>query len=122
MDCDSTNISFSSSKKNAYAFDVSSIDMRNEIIESINEKIEAYTEEINKLAAQISIAQDELQTLMNDEAISLEAIVAYKQDIFSAPDAEAKIKEIDIETENLKNQLKISTGTIQLKKNNSLPY
>lgn len=120
MDCDSTNISYSSSKKNAYAFDVSSIDMRNEIIASINEKIEAYTEEINKLASQISSAQDELQTLMNDEAISLEAIVAYKQDIFSASDAEAKIKEIDLETETLKNQLKISTGTTESKKEQQL--
>lgn len=120
MDCDSTNISYSSSKKNAYAFDVSSIDMRNEIIASINEKIEAYTEEINKLASQISSAQDELQTLMNDEAISLEAIVAYKQDIFSASDAETKIKEIDLETETLKNQLKISTGTKQSKKEQQL--
>lgn len=120
MDCDSTNISYSSSKKNAYAFDVSSIDMRNEIIASINEKIEAYTEEINKLASQISSAQDELQTLMNDEAISLEAIVAYKQDIFSASDAEAKIKEIDLETETLKNQLKISSGTTQSKKEQQL--
>lgn len=120
MDCDSTNISYSSSKKNAYAFDVSSIDMRNEIISSINEKIEAYTEEIDKLASQISSAQDELQTLMNDEAISLEAIVAYKQDIFSASDAETKIKEIDLETENLKNQLKISTGTTQSKKEQQL--
>lgn len=120
MDCNSTNISFSSSKKNAYAFDVSSVDMRNEIIASINEKIEAYTEEINKLASQINTAQDELQTLMNDEAISLEAIVAYKQDIFSASDAEVKIKEIDLETENLKNQLKISAGTTQSKKEQQL--
>lgn len=65
-------------------------------------------------------AQDELQTLMNDEAISLEAIVAYKQDIFSASDAEVKIKEIDLETENLKNQLKISAGTTQSKKEQQL--
>lgn len=76
--------------------------MRNEIIASINEKIEAYNEEINKLASQISSAQDELQALMNDESISLESIVAYKQDVFNASDAEAKIKEIDLETESLK--------------------
>lgn len=120
MDCNSTNISFSSSKKHAYAFDVSSVDMRNESIASINEKIEAYTEEINKLASQINTAQDELQMLMNDEAISLEAIVAYKQDIFSTSDAEVKIKEIDLETENLKNQLKISAGTTQSKKDQQL--
>lgn len=116
MDCDSTNISFSSSKKNAYAFDVSSIDMRNEIIASINEKIESYTEEIHKLSAQISAAQDEMHALMEDETISLEAIVAYKQDIFSASDAEAKIKNIEAEIEELKNRLKINTGTTQSKK------
>ena len=120
MDCNSTNIFFSSSKKNAYAFDVSSIDMRNEIIASINEKIEAYNEEINKLVSQISSAQDELQALMNDESISLESIVAYKQDVFNASDAEAKIKEIDLETESLKNQLKISAGTTQSKKEQQL--
>lgn len=74
------------------------------------------------MASQISTAQDELQTLMNDEDISLEAIVAYKQDIFSASEAEAKIKEIDLETENLKNQLKISAGTTQSKKNSNLLY
>lgn len=122
MDCDSTNISFSSSKKNAYSFDVSSIEMRNEIITSINEKIEAYSEEIDKLASQISIAQDEMQELMNDETISLEAIVAYKQDIFSASDAETKIKEIDEETEKLKNQLKINTGSTQSKKEMQIAF
>mgnify|MGYP001046276294 CR=1 FL=1 len=36
MDCDSTNISFSSSKQGGYAFDVSSVEMRNEIPESVN--------------------------------------------------------------------------------------
>lgn len=116
MDCDSTNISFSASKKNGYTFDVSSIDMRNEIIFSINEKIEAYSEEINKLISQISSAQDDLQMLMDDETISLESIVAYKQDIFSASDAEIKIKDIDTEIETLKNKLVISTGNSQSKK------
>mgnify|MGYP004696789071 FL=1 len=120
MDCNSTNISYSSSKKNAYSFDVSSIDMRNEIIASINDKIESYTEEISRLTSQISAAQDELQVLMRDDAISLEAIVAYKQDIFSASDAETKIREIDLETESLKNQLQTSAGTTQSKKEQQL--
>lgn len=120
MDCNSTNISFSTSKKDAYAFDVSSVEMRNEIITSINEKIEAYTEEIDKLASQIANAQDELQELMKDETVSLETIVAYKQDVFSATDAEAKIKDIDLETETLKNRLKASTGTTQSKKEQQL--
>lgn len=74
------------------------------------------------LASQISAAQDEMQELMNDEAISLEAIVAYKQDVFSASDAETKIKEIDAETENLKNQLKVNTGSTQSKKEQQLAF
>ena len=116
MDCDSTNIFFSASKKNAYAFDVSSVDMRNEIIASINDKIEAYVEEMNNIAAQISSTQDDLHALMADDEISLEAIVAFKQDVFNASDAEKKIKEIDDEVEELKNQLILSTGNSHSKK------
>lgn len=37
--------------------------------------------------------------------MSLESIVAYKKDIFSASDAEARIKEIDMEVATLKSQL-----------------
>ena len=42
MDCNSTNISFSTgeSVQTSYSFDVSTVEMRNEIIHSISEKIE----------------------------------------------------------------------------------
>ena len=44
MDCNSTNISFSTGEimKSSYAFDVSTVEMRNEIINSISEKISAW--------------------------------------------------------------------------------
>lgn len=89
MDCNSTNImlSFGSSEKRSYAFDVSSIEMREEIINSISEKIDAYEEEINILSAKINTEQENLQSLMKDDKVSLESIVAYKRDIFSASDA-----------------------------------
>lgn len=116
MDCDSTNISFSSSNKNAYSFDVSSSDMRKEIIESIKEKIDSYNEEMDMLSSQISSVQDQLHMLMDDEAISLESIVAYKEDIFSAIDAENRLNEIDSQIELLKNQLRVSKNTTQSKK------
>ena len=116
MDCNSTNISFSSAKRNAYAFDVSSADMRGEIISSINEKVDSYSEEIERLSAQIGNAQEEIKRIMGDESISLEAIVAYKQDIFCASDAEAKIKTIDAEMSNLENLLKLNKETTRSKK------
>lgn len=116
MDCNSTNISFSASKNNSYSFDVSSVEMRNEIISSISEKIEAYGEEVSRLAHQINSAQEELNSLMREEEISLEAIVAYKQDFLNAEEAEAKIEEIDLEIETLKNKLIISTNYTESKK------
>lgn len=116
MDCNSTNIAFSASRQNAFAFDVSSVEMRNEIIASINEKIEAYTEEIDSISAQITTAQNDLQSIMQDDSITIEALVAYKQEIFSATDAENRIKEINTEIEDLNNRLIASNGTTQSNK------
>ena len=105
LDCESTNISFSAAKKSSYAFDVSTIEMRNEIITSINEKIASYSEEIEKIAVQINKEQDLLQELMKDDGVSIESILAYKSEIFDAEDAEIRIKEIDVQLEELKNSL-----------------
>lgn len=116
MDCGSTNIAFSSSQRNGYSFDVSSVDMRNEIIASIEEKIEIYNEEIEKYTVLISTSQDELHTLMSDESITLESIVAYKEDVFNASDAENKICEIDDEIATLSSQLQMNASTSQSKK------
>ena len=116
MDCNSTNISYSSSKKNGYTFDVSSVEMRNEILRSINEKIDAYNEEIQKYAALIAEAQDELHNLMSEESITLESIVAYKEEIFSATDAEGRIRQIDAQIDELNSRLLASTNASQAKK------
>lgn len=107
MDCNSTNImlSFGSSEKRSYAFDVSSIEMREEIINSISDKIDAYEEEINILSAKINTEQENLQSLMKDDKVSLESIVAYKRDIFSASDAENIIKKINDDTADLESKL-----------------
>ena len=110
MDCNSTNISFSTGEitQTSYSFDVSTVEMRNQIISSISEKILAYNEEIERLSAEIVIEQEQLQSLMNDESVTLESIVAYKKDVFSASDAETRIKEIEIELATLKSQMMAS--------------
>lgn len=106
MDCNSTNISFSTNNhKPSYSFDVSTVEMRNEIIASINEKISSYSEEIEKLSADIAVKQNRMQELMEDETISLESIVAYKQEVFSASDAEKRISEIEDNLSILRTQL-----------------
>ena len=115
MDCNSTNISFSTGEimQKSYSFDVSTAEMRNEIIYSISEKITAYTEEIESLSAEICTEQERLQSLMDDEAVSLESIVVYKQEIFSASEAEIRIKKIESEIAILKSQLIASENSSQ---------
>lgn len=110
MDCNSTNISFTTGGdiKSSYTFDVSTVEMRNEIISSINEKISSYAEEIERLTEHICEEQSRLQDLMTDESISLESIVVYKQDVLSASDAESQIKEIDKEISLIKTQITAS--------------
>lgn len=105
MDCNSTNISFSTDKKSSHVFDVSSVEMRSQIISSIQQKISAYDEEIERLTVLINLEQERLQEVLKDDDVSLESIVAYKKDIFSAQDAEARIKEIDEEIIELQNKL-----------------
>lgn len=101
MECNSTNISFSTAKKSSYTFDVSTVAMRNVIIASISEKISSYDEEIEKITSLIGKEQGYLQNLMSEDNISLESIVAYKNQIFDSSDAEFKIKEIDSQLETL---------------------
>lgn len=49
--------------KTSYSFDVSTVEMRKEIIESISEKISAYSEEIERITNEISKEQGKLQDL-----------------------------------------------------------
>lgn len=113
MDCNSTNIAFSSKRKGGYTFDVSTIDMRKEIIASILEKIDANTEEIERINEQISKEQELLQELMKEDNITLESIVEYKKEIFNANDAELKIIELNAKLEELMSQLVISKTSKQ---------
>lgn len=54
-----------------------------------------------------------MQSLMEDENVSLESIVAYKKDIFSASDAEGRIKDIENEITSLKSQLVANENSSQ---------
>lgn len=119
MDCNSTNIQLSvgENPQTSYAFDVSNVEMRNEILRSISDKIEAYKEEIGRLSSAIDAEQEKLQVVLSDESVSLESIVAYKKDILSASEAQNKLKEIESETISLKTLLLANeTASKEMKK------
>ncbi|MDE5782420.1 MAG: hypothetical protein K2I03_13235 [Lachnospiraceae bacterium] len=118
MDCDSKNIAYATStKRTAYVFDVSTVEMRNDIINSIYEKIDSYDEEIEKYDISIAKEQEKLRLMMNDEEITLEALIELKEQIFSASDAELRILEIEQEIKSLQSKLSISETSSEETKN-----
>ena len=107
MDCDSTHITYKGTSKSKYSFDISTPLIRRKIIESINGKISDFTEEIKKLDFEIQKHQNELNSLMDNEDITIENIVAYKMGYKSVADIEQKIDNIDKELEQYEGALKI---------------
>ena len=81
--------------------------MRKQIIESINEKISDFTEEIKKLDFEIQKQQEELNSLMDNEDITIENIVAYKMGYNSVADIEQTIDDIDKELKQYEGTLKV---------------
>ena len=107
MDCDSNHIAYKGTSKSKYSFDISTPLMRKQIIESINEKISDFTEEIKKFDFEIQKQQEELNSLMDNEDITIENIVAYKMGYKSVADIEQTIDDIDKELEQYECTLKV---------------
>lgn len=109
MDCNSTHIGFKTESKSSCTFDITTAEIRHEIIESINEKILSYTENIGRATSEINLYQAQLQDLLDDDNITLESIVAYKQGVIDAATAEKRILEIDIQIKALEENLNTNT-------------
>lgn len=107
MDCDSTHIVYKGKGKSTYSFDVSTSEMRFQIIASIEERISAYTEEIEKYDSEISSLQQRIEEIMQDEDITIENIVAYKNDFSSIAEIEEKVQKLDEEIDEKKQRVKV---------------
>jgi hypothetical protein len=65
LDYNSKNIGYSTAD-NSYTFDISTQEIRNQILSSIEDKIEAYREEINKLTLEINKYQEDLKEVLDE--------------------------------------------------------
>ncbi len=108
MDCNSTNIIYTGRKNDSFSFDVSNSDMRKQIIDSIQDKIESCSEEIEKINVQLNTQQSHLQELIKEEDISLETIVAYKSQFVESADAEKRIAEVQMEIDELQSKIAVN--------------
>lgn len=105
MDCDSSNIAYKGKGKSTYSFDVSSPEMRANIISSIQEKIGDIEEEIKKCDFEIHELQSDLNKLLSDDEITIENIVAYKSGFKNAEEIEETVRNLDAEIEECENKL-----------------
>ncbi|MGG4196438.1 hypothetical protein ABEW50_23690 [Paenibacillus jamilae] len=105
MDCNSTHISFKSAGKNSYSFEVSTPEIRNQILESITEKINAYSEDIETFTFEINKRQEEMKSILTQDEISLEVLVAFKDEIYNVSDAEKRITDLDFEIKRLEDDI-----------------
>lgn len=101
LDCNSKHISYFSAGKKGYNFDVSTPEVRSQIIESIMEKIEVYNEEIQNITYEIIIRQSEMKRVLAQDEMKLETLLAFKQEYFDQSTIETQIIEIDSEIEEL---------------------
>lgn len=105
MDCNSTNIALSGTGRVKYSFDVSTPEMRSQIISSIELKIESYIEEIERCDFEIEKLQGELSEIMNEEDVTLENVLMYKNGFNDISEIENAIKDIDSEINYLSEKL-----------------
>lgn len=111
MDCDSDHIAYKGKGKITYSFDVSTPEMRKQIISSIEDRISAYTEEIEKCDYEISTLQNQIEDVMRDEDITIENILAYKNGFTNSSEIESKVFLIDSQIKEIK--VKVKTGIKQ---------
>jgi len=106
LDCKSTHIGFATEANDSYSFDVSTPEIRKQIIGSINEKIISYAEEAERLTHEINVEQNQLQELLSEDDISLASIIMHKQSMLDAAGVDKRLFEIDNEINNLIDAMK----------------
>lgn len=105
LDCGSNHIGYVSGDK-SYTFDITNVDMRNNILNSIEDKINAYQEETDDCNRKIQGYQRQLQDFFRVEDIDLRSVLLYKDDIIQASDADSRLIEIDNEIKTLNASLR----------------
>lgn len=105
LDCGSKHIVYESADSE-FSFDISTAAIRTHILEAVQEKIDIYNEEINRLTNEIIICQRELDSCLQAEDIPLEALLIARQEMEGAEDANQRIIEIDLELQKLSEELK----------------
>lgn len=101
MDCKGSHIGYRN-QSNGLNFDVSDVDIRKNIIETIENRIIISEEEASKLEVNISDKQKELNRFLNEnDDVSLKNLLLYKSELKDASEIDNDIINIDNEIDEL---------------------
>lgn len=114
MNCGSDHIIFSLSGENGIKFDVSTKEMRKDIIETIKSKIESYNEEVEKIEFSIRRNMEILDELMCVEGVSLEVLLAHHKEFISIKDIDQEIISKRNEIDKINEEIKLIKSGIQI--------
>lgn len=109
MDCGSSHIAYESADSD-FSFDISTVEMRNQILDSVQEKIDIYNEEIERLTNEINVCQKEFDTCMSNEEIPLDALLIMTRELEGAKEADVRLSEIETELKKLREQLETKSA------------
>ena len=87
-------------------FDVTNLDIRNQIKDIIEERIKTIKDDIIDLEILINKKRDELLETFKEENLSLENYLVFKKEILKLQDIDNRILKIDEEIENLEIEIK----------------
>ena len=109
MDCGSNHISYESAEAE-FSFDISTSTMRSKIIKLIEEKIEIYKEEIDRLSAKITVQQKKMNQILETEEFSLEELLVAKINLNGTQDDDKRLSEIMKEIKSIDRQVDLITS------------
>ena len=106
MDCGSKHISYESMNKE-FSFDISTPSIRSKIIKSIEEKIENYGEEINRVSSDISLQQEKMNKILETEDVSLEELLIARIDLNGMQEDDKRLSEIMTEIKTIDSEIEL---------------
>lgn len=92
-----------------FVFDVTTPDMRSQILRSVQDCIDAYREEVAELDKEIRAAQRKFNELANSREVTLEDIYAAREDYGTLEDVDGQLTSVRDEIEGIEKRLRDST-------------
>lgn len=106
-DCGSKSISFKSADKEV-SFDITNVDMRRNILYSIQDKIQSYSEEVLKERANYNEIQLRFKELFKLEEVTLENLLLFKDEIVSDYDLDKEIIDVKSKITETKDEIEVA--------------